>query len=182
MRKFYFLGLAGLALAAWASVGVAQIKRLTLDEMMSLADHVVYGEIVGSRVEKRDDPVDGPDLYFTTLTLQGTLLDTDNPITVNVSYFGGFIGDDGVYNSEAPSADDTKVGNKIVAFYRWNENMGGGFASDQLCAMHGGLYRTAEGPSGAVALGRGDGYALTKNMKVDALKSAVQTIRKEQKR
>lgn len=182
MKKAISYGLAGLILAASASLGIAQIKRLTLPEMVGIADKAVYGQILGSRVFKVDHPIDGPDLYFTTLTIQGQVLDDDTPTTVDVTFHGGFIGEQGVYNSEAPAADDVKIGNTVVAFYRWTDNMGGDVRANTLCAAHGGIYRTAEGPSGTTVLGRGDGYAITANTKVDALSASIKTIRAEAKK
>ena len=39
----------------------------------------------------------------------------------DVTFQGGFIDEEhGVYNSEAPVADDVKIGNRVVAFYKWS--------------------------------------------------------------
>ena len=157
---------------------MAQIKAYTLDEMVGEADQAVHGQIVASRVFRVDHAVDGPELYFTTLTIQGTLLADGTAVTVDVTYNGGFISEDeGVFNSEAPIADDVKIGNRIVAFYKWSDNLGGDVAGNALMASHGGLYRTVEGPSDSVVLGRGEGYALAFNTKVGDLDRAIRTIR-----
>ncbi len=50
-------------------------------------------------------------------------------------------------------------------------------AGNALMAAHGGLYRTVQSPGDAVVLGRGEGYALTHNIKVGDLDRAIQTIR-----
>ena len=182
MKKLYPLALGTLVLAITGTLGVAQIKAYTLDEMVGEADQAVHGQIVGSRVFRVDHAIDGPELYFTTLTIQGTLLADGTAVTVDVTYNGGFISEDeGVFNSEAPIADDVKIGNRIVAFYKWSDNLGGDVAGNALMASHGGLYRTVEGPSDAVVLGRGEGYAVRNNVSVSDLESAVRRIRLDRK-
>jgi hypothetical protein len=165
----------GLALGAlFLPLTRAQIERLTLDEMIAKTDNAVLAEITGQKVFRVDDPVDGPELYYTTLTLQGRSLEDGKPITVDVTYPGGFIDEEhGAHNSEAPSADDVKVGNTVVAFYRWSDNMGGGVAANALYASHGGLFRTVASPTGKVVLGRGEGYAIESNKSVANLESAI---------
>ena len=39
-----------------------------------------------------------------------------------------------MHNSEAPSADDVRIGNRVVAFYKWIDNMGGDLAGNALYA------------------------------------------------
>ena len=104
----------------------------------------------------------------------------DGCAVVDVTFPGGFIdAENGAHNSEAPSSDDTQVGNVIVAFYKWSDNMGGDVAANALYASHGGLFRTVDGPSGTVVLGRGEGYAIDNNIKVSTLRTAVQNLENE---
>ena len=181
-RKILLPGLVALALGMAGSLGLAQIKRFTLDEMIAATDNTVFGEIVAQRVFRVDHAIDGPELYFTTLTIEGHSLNDDTPLTVDVTYHGGFINEEeGVYNSEAPSADDVKLGNRVVVFYEWTDNMGGGVAANALVASHGGLFRSLDGPSGATVLGRGDGYAVDRNVKLADLKHAVSKLHKAKK-
>ncbi|MCZ6782521.1 MAG: hypothetical protein O7G30_04340, partial [Proteobacteria bacterium] len=56
------------ALAGFLPLALAQIERLTLEQMVSKTDNAVVAEIVGKRVFVVDHPIDGPELYFTTLT------------------------------------------------------------------------------------------------------------------
>ena len=177
MRKIHLFGLSALVLGLAGTAGLAQIKELTLPEMVADTDNAIYGEIVGSHVFRIDHPVDGPELYFTTLTLEGTSMVDGTPLTVDVTYMGGFIDEEnGVWNSEAPSADDVKIGNQVVAFYKWQDNMGGDVAANALYAMHGGLFRTVDGPRGTVVLGRGNGYAVNKNIKLTDLDKAITSL------
>ncbi len=179
MSKTRFLGPAAAALALLGAVGLSQIKEMTLPEMVAEADHAVYGEITASRVFVVDHPVDGPELYFTTITIEGRLVGKDTPVTVDVTFQGGFIDEEhGVHNSEAPVADDVKIGNRVVAFYKWLDDMGGGVAANALMCAHGGIFRTMDGPRGTVVLGRGKGYAVSSNRTIETLDTQVRSLDK----
>ena len=173
------LGLTALGVALLAGLGMTQIERLDLAQMVAKTDGAVAGTIVGTETVRIDDPVDGPELYFTHLLVQGTSLYSGAPETVAVTFAGGFISPtEGVHNSEAPSAADTRVGNQVVVFYQWSDNMGGQMASNALYASHGGLYRVASGRNGQqVVLGRGDGYAIDANRPLPTLQAQIATLR-----
>jgi hypothetical protein len=150
--------------------------------MVEKADNAVFGTIVNKQVIRINHPVDGPELYFTTLTIEGQSLRDDKALTVDVTFAGGFIDEEhGVNNSEAPSADDTRIGNSVVAFYKWSDNLGGQLAGNGLYASHGGLYRTFESRGRTVVQGRGEGYAIEQNVEHSALKSQVGSIVKAPK-
>ena len=170
--------LTGAALAIAGVVGLAQIERLDLPKMVEKADNAVVGKITQREVIVIEDhPVDGPELYFTHLTIEGRSLVDDTPQTVVVTYPGGWIdAERGVNNSEAPSADEVRIGNEIVAFYKWSDNMGGDLAANALYASHGGLYRVAKAPGGKVVLGKGEGYAVEGNIALGELDQRVTTI------
>jgi len=170
------LVLAGLGAA---SIARAQIKSFTLEEMVQTADQAVFGQIVDSRVTKVVSPDDGTDNYFTTLTLQGVSLNDQQPITVDVTFRGGFINEtEGVFNSEAPAADDVAIGKRVVVFYRWADDIGGGMAANAIVAAHGGIYRTVETARGAAVLGRGEGYAIRNNRYVEQLAESIRVLAK----
>jgi hypothetical protein len=87
---------------------------------------------------------------------------------------GGWIDEThGSFNSEAPSADDTKVGNKVVCFYKHVENMGGDFAGNVIYTWHGGIYRTFERKNDTIVQGRGDGYAISNNVMLSDLQAQI---------
>jgi hypothetical protein len=172
----------GGAIALAAGAFTAQIERLDLASMVAKTDNSVYAEIVAKRVIRVDDPVDGPELYYTILTLDGTSLRNGQSVRVDVTFPGGFINEkEGVHNSEAPSADDIKIGNRVVAFYKWSNNMGGQVRGNALYASHGGIYRTSDSPKGAMVLGRGEGYAVNKNLALADLATAVRSLATEKK-
>ena len=70
------------------------------------------------------------------------------------------------------------VGNKVVAFYGWIDNMGGDVAGNALWASHGGLYQVAAIGSREVVLGKGEGYAVASNWDLPKLDREVQRLSK----
>jgi hypothetical protein len=171
-----FLPFASLlaALVATAAPSAAQVERLNLEQMVARADDAIYGTITEKHVIRIDHPKDGPELYFTSLTIEGRSLRSDRPLTVTVWFGGGFVdATHGVWNSEAPKADDQKVGNRIVAFYKWVSNMGGDHSGNALYAWHAGLFRTFEATKGVIVQGRGDGYAIQFNVTLADLRQQI---------
>ena len=174
------LVLAAGALLAACALGTAQIERLTLQQMVVKTDGAVAGEITKKEVIVIDHPVDGPELYYTHMTIAGRSLVDGEQTTVVVTFAGGFIDEEhGVWNSEAPSDEDTKLGNQVVAFWSHTTNMGGDLEANALHAAHGGLYRTVEGRKGKVVLGQGDGYAVDNNVALSALDTQITQLDKD---
>ena len=167
--------------ASFGTLGVhAQVRSLDLSEMVAVSDRGVYGQIVSKRVS-RVDAADGRVLYFTTMTIEGRHLSDGTPVRIDVSYPGGFVSEEeGYWHSESPGNEETRVGSHIVAFYKWFNGMGEAHATNWLYANHGGLYQTVEGPKGSMVLGRGQGYAVSKNVRVTDLEASVKQIRAEQ--
>ena len=172
--------LAVPALVVGAALGTAQIERLDLRQMVDKTDNAVLGTITAKQVFRVDHPVDGPELYFTRMTIQGKSLYDGSDLTAEVTFAGGFVSpNEGVHNSEAPSASDTRIGNSVVAFYKWTDNMGGDVAGNALYAAHGGLFRVAKVGSDQVVLGRGEGYAVARNVRAPALAADIEKLRKQ---
>ena len=170
------------AILGSAALGIAQIERLDLPTMLQKADDAVFGTITHSEVIRIDHPVDGPELYYTHITIEGRSLSTGEAVSKVVTFHGGFIDEEnGVYNSESPSADDVRMGSDVVAFYSWTDNMGGDLAANALYAGHGGVYRTVKGRKGTIVLGRGEGYAVSKNTLLTDLDTEVSRLTKEQR-
>ena len=165
-----------LALLLLATPLWAQVVRLDLAGLVRRTDDAVYGEVVARRVFRVLDE-GGEPLYFTELTLEGRSIDDGRSIVVDVVYPGGVLEDgEGVWNSEAPEPADTAEGERVVVFYRWCDDLGGGVAGNVPYALHGGVYRTVKGPKGPVVLGRGEGYAVRDNVLVDHLDAAVTAV------
>ena len=164
--KARLLTVAGLLAAT--SIGLAQIERLDLAQMMAKADGALVGKIVKNEVFRTDVPT--KEMYFTRLTIEGRDLVNSVAKTIEVVYPGGFISrEEGSFNSEAPHADDVKVGNEVVIFHRYEDNIGNGVSAHSIYAWHGGLYRVMDTRTGKIVLGRGDGYAISSNRKLDDL-------------
>lgn len=162
------------AVAAAAPPVRASIERLDLPTMVAKADGAVEGVITRRRVVRIDDVKDGPELYFTLITIEGRSLADGAPLTVEVVHAGGFVdARHGVFNSEAPAADDTRIGNRVVAFYKRSANVGGGLAGNALYAAHGGIYRTFQAAKGVIVQGRGAGYAVNGNVELATLRARV---------
>ena len=170
------------ALVAVTALGTAQIERLNLNQMVAKTDNSVLGEITKKEVIRVDHPTDGPELYYTRMTVSGRSLVNGAEQTVVITFPGGFVDDEnGVWNSEAPSDADTQIGNEVVAFYKWSDNMGGDVKGNALYASHGGLFRTIAGRKGTVVQGRGDGYAIANNIKLSALDTQITAIDQAQR-
>lgn len=168
---------SALALTVCGAIGAAQIERLDMDQMVAKTDNTVVGEIVASKVFRVNDPVDGPDLFYTTITIKGRSLVDGKVLEIPVTFPGGFINrEEGVHNSEAPAADEIRIGNEVVAFYKWSDNMGGQVAGNALYASHGGIYRVVQSGGEYVALGKGQGYAIAKNWKLKQLDAEISRI------
>jgi len=96
-----------------------------------------------------------------------------------VTFPGGFVNEnEGVWNSEAPTADEIRIGNRVVAFYGWVDNMGGDVAGHALWASHGGLYQVAGSAAKQVVLGKGEGYAISSNWELDKLDQEITRLTK----
>ncbi|MBI5363382.1 MAG: hypothetical protein HZA53_09390 [Planctomycetes bacterium] len=163
-----------LSVAVAAPSARASIERLDLPTMVAKSDGAVEGLITRRRVVRIDDAKDGPELYFTLITIEGRSLVDGTALTVEVLHAGGFVdARHGVFNSEAPAADDTRIGNRVVAFYKRSENVGGGLAGNALYAAHGGLYRTFQAAKGVIVQGRGAGYAVSANVELSVLRAQV---------
>lgn len=182
-RTAALLSLLALAVTGAAGVARAQIERLDLATMVARVDDALVGTIREREVVRVDHPLDGDELYFTHLLVEGRSLLTGEAKEVLVTYPGGFVDDEhGVHNSEAPTEDDVRLGNRVVVFYAWSDNLGGGLAGNALYASHGGLYRTVEGRRDAVVLGRGEGYAIDRNVALGGLDRETRRLARERAR
>ena len=179
MQRRLPIVLAAAGLALCAAIGSAQIEHLDLGQMVQRTDSAVRGKIVASEVIRIDHPTDGPELYFTHLTVEGTSLYTGEAATTVVTFPGGFITpEQGVHNSEAPTADETALGREVIVFSKHTQNMGGDLEANALYASHGGIYQVVEARGKEVALGKGEGYAISANIAVSDLKSKIGALLK----
>ena len=171
-----------LSTTALGMRAMPEIERLDLDTMVARTDGCVLGKITARRAFRVDSPVDGDELYFTALTIDGVSVPDGKPIVVEVIHLGGFVSeDDGVWNSEAPTEEETRVGRRVLAFYKWIDDIGGGVRGNKLYAEHGGLYRTFQSGSKTIVQGRGEAYALRQNLSSTDLAKRVAAARAKKK-
>lgn len=176
------LAASALALVAGNHVQ-AKIVRVDLEGMVAATDDAVVGTIVDRQVFRVDHPIDGPELYYTTLTVEGESLRSGLDRRVDVTFPGGFIdADNGVWNSEAPHVDEIQLGRRVVVFSNWSDNLGGDVAAHALYASHGGIYTTFEGRQGVVVQGKGEGYAIPQNVTVEQLRVDIQQYAQAQQK
>ena len=178
MKASFTLLLGAAALLTFGAASHAQIERLNLDQMVQRTDDGVLGRIVSKEVFRVDHPIDGPELYYTSMLIQGQSLKSGEETEIVVTFPGGWIDrENGVDNSEAPTADETRIGREVLAFHKWTDNMGGDVSGNGLYASHGGLYTTFLNRKGnTVVQGRGPGYAIERNVSYTTLKSQVSRI------
>jgi len=178
--SFFFLSAALVCSALLSAPSNAKIKALTLPEMVDIADDAVVGQITQRDVFRIDHPVDGPELYYTTLSVQGRSLVDGSEQAVEVTFAGGFIdASNGVFNSEAPEEHEVAVGKEVVIFHRFIKNMGGDVSGQGLMAAHGGIYAVNANAKGEqIVLGRGVGYAISDNVRLDVLDQEITLLSK----
>ena len=171
----------GAGLLATSGVARAKVVALDLPAMMQVCDGAIHGTIQQRQVFRIDHPIDGPELFYTTITVSGRSLVNGSEARVEMTFPGGFItAEEGVYNSESPFEQEVKIGNEIVAFYDWTENMGGDVRGNGLVAAHGGLYQVEENRLGqSIVRGRGPGYAVSSNLRLEELDSEITRLGEE---
>lgn len=174
-RLILSLLLVACGVALSGTPTTAKIKAMTLEEMVRTMDDAVVGKIVHSHSFRVDHPVDGPELYYTTITVEGRSLADGQPKTADVTFLGGFIDEtNGTFNSESPSMQETELGTEVVVFHLWTPNIGGDVACHALIGGHGGLFPVVRNRDGqSIVLGRGQGYPVSNNVPLAELDEQV---------
>ena len=183
MKPLSKLLAGGVGALLIGTLATAKVESLTLEQMVQKTDDAVFGTIVDQEVIRIDHPVDGPELYYTTLYVEGRSLVDGQPRSAAVTFAGGWIdANNGAWNSEAPSVDETALGNQVVVFHKWTDNMGGDVAAHSIYAAHGGLYPTFESLNGTIVQGRGEGYAVSSNIRLSQLDERITAIAERQEK
>jgi len=162
-------------LVAVAGTAAAAIERLDLKQMVAKSEGAVVGEIRDSYVTAHEIP-DAGILLFTHLRVVGMDLYSGAEADVTVSFVGGELDGFAKYSSEQPTAAESRPGNKVVAFYKSDETMGG-VGMNALYAAHGGIFSVLSGPRGDVVLGKGEGYAVETNVLLEPLRAQAAALR-----
>jgi hypothetical protein len=157
------LGLALVALPA-----VASIKALTLSELMGITTDVAHVRILDKQSFPLDWPFEGA--VYTRLTVEGTSLRTQQPVSTQVVFLGSHDPKDQYGTSEMPTLQDTRVGNDVVLFYFKNPDMPG--RMNQVFDLSG-VYRVEQTFGAPVVIGKGEGFAFPENVKLDDARAQV---------
>ena len=91
MKASFTLLLGATALLTLGAASHAQIERLNLNQMVQKTDDGVIGRIISKEVFRVDHPIDGPELYYTSMTVQGRTLKGDKETQIVVTFPGGWI-------------------------------------------------------------------------------------------
>lgn len=153
-----------LAVAAIAVLPLgAAIKAMTLKELMEITTDVVQAKIVGKDTLTMDRPYEGA--VYTQLHIQGVSLRTGEKVDQVVVFHGSHDLGERYVISEQPELQDVRVGSEGVFF----------IADETLPVAHhllhnwASVYRVERGFGEPVVMGKGEGSAFEKNVKlVDA--------------
>ncbi|HET6204147.1 MAG TPA: hypothetical protein VFI25_15250 [Planctomycetota bacterium] len=161
---------AGAFLLLGGAAAFADVMALDLKTMVQkYADVAVVGAV--EAVTYSEFPLDdGSPAAYTNLVVKGESLYTGKPETVTASFVGGYIGGDRIYSSEEPTAVETQVGRRVVVFSSpWPST--GNAPPRCLVAQHAGIFLVQPGPQGEVVLGKGEGFAIARNVLLKDLQS-----------
>ncbi len=162
--------LGGLALAVLV-LGTSSVERLDLRRMVERTDGAIAGRIVSTWTTWNPTEVSEARI-FTHLRIVGEDLYTGKRADTVVSFFGGAYDGQVQWHPDMPTAADTKVGTRVLAFAKWHPTMGG-IGMRSIYACFAGLFRLEAGPRGEVVIGRGEGFAVERNVPLAELRAQV---------
>jgi len=159
--------------------GSACIEELDLAQMISKTDSAVHGTITDVRTV-RFVPEGDDRLIYTILTIEGEDLYTGNAMTAEAAFLGGTFEDDSMTVTSMPAPSEYRIGNDVVVFRGAVEGWGPEIDHAVYAAM-GGIFRTFDTKNGTVVLGKGEGTAIDKNIRVSNLKNAISNLQEAQR-
>jgi hypothetical protein len=168
--KLHHLLLAGAASLVLIQAGRACIEELDLTQMVAKTDAAVCGTITNVRTVRYAPPGDDR-LIYTLLTVEGTDLYTGQPRSIEAAFLGGTYQGDSMMVTSMPAPDEYRLGNDVVVFSAPVEGWGPEVDRCVYAAM-GGIYRVISGRKGEVVLGKGEGFAVSGNMRLADLQAA----------
>lgn len=171
LRRFVPL-LPLLVLAPAASARV--VEWLDLPKMVGKTNAAVAGTIVD--VTGAEVTMNGVSEIVTRVTVRGENLYTGREEEIVVTFLGGRTRDKESWCAESPSSRETRVGTRALVFSK-SCRTAEGMDYNSLYAGFGGLFRVEGGPRGDVVLGRGEGFAVEKNVRVADLRERISAIR-----
>ncbi|MCB9897849.1 MAG: hypothetical protein H6825_07595 [Planctomycetes bacterium] len=162
MRLSKWAGALAVAAIVALPLGAA-IKAMSLKELMEITSDVVQARIVGKDTLTIDRPYEGA--IYTQLHIQGVSLRTGEKVDEMVVFHGSHDLGEAYTISEQPELQDVRVGGEAV-FFIANETEP---VEHHLLHGLGNVYRIERGFGEPVVIGKGEGFAFVKNVKlVDA--------------
>lgn len=170
MRKTLWLASA-LTGAVLAGGAYACIEALDLNKMVARTDVAVRGTITSVRSVQYTPPGDDRQIY-TLIRVEGEDLYTGQPQTVEAAFLGGTHRGESWLVTSMPAPSEYRVGNKVVAFTAPVSDWG---PEIQRClyASYGGIFREIATRGGPVVLGKGEGFAIEGNMRIEELRAGI---------
>ena len=169
--KLNHLLIAGVASLALVQVGRACIEELTLAQMVAKTDAAVRGTITDVRTVRFTPPGDDR-LIFTILTVEGTDIYTGQARTLNAAFLGGTYQGESMMVTSMPAPSEYRLGNQVLVFSGPVEGWGPEIERCVYASM-GGIYREIASKQGPIFLGKGEGFALDRNVRLADLQLAV---------
>lgn len=170
---------ATAALLLLVQGGNACIEELDLKMMVSKTDVSVHGTITNVRTVKFT-PVNDDRLIYTILTIEGTNLYDNSPLTVDAAFLGGTFEGESMMVTSMPAPSEYRLGNDVVVFSGKVEGWGPEVDRCVYASM-GGIFRTVDSRNGKVVLGKGKGFAVENNQLISGLISNIAQVNKEAK-
>jgi hypothetical protein len=169
--KLHRILIAGAACLALVPVGRACIEELDLAKMVAKTDAAVRGTITDVRTVRYTPPGDDR-LIFTVLTVEGTDLYTGQARTIEAAFLGGVHQGDSMMVTSMPAPSEYRLGNQVLLFSAPVEGWGPEVDRCVYAAM-GGIFREVAAKQGAVVLGKGEGFAVERNVRLADLQTAI---------
>ncbi|MDG1405300.1 MAG: hypothetical protein P8L98_07075 [Planctomycetota bacterium] len=170
---------ASAAILLLMQAGNACIEELDLQKMISKTDVAVQGTITDVRTVKYT-PENDDRLIYTILTIEGTSLYDNSPITVDTAFLGGTFEGESMMVTSMPAPSEYRLGNDVVVFSGTVQGWGPDIDRCVYASM-GGIFRTIDSRKGAVVLGKGKGFAIEGNQLVSTLISDIAKATSEAK-
>lgn len=169
--KLKNLLIAGAASLALVQVGRACIEELDLAKMVAKTDAAVRGTITDVRTVRYTPPGDDRAIY-TILTVEGTDIYTGLARTIHAAFLGGTYKGDSMMVTSMPAPSEYRLGSQVLVFSAPVEGWGPEIDRCVYASM-GGIFREISSKQGPVYLGKGEGFALSSNVRLTDLQVAV---------
>mgnify|MGYP003980805229 CR=1 FL=1 len=168
---------AGALLLAGAAI--ACIEPLDLGKMMSRTDTAVLGEITQVRTVLHN-PENEDRMIYTIVTVQGEDIYTGQARTLEAAFLGGTYQGDSMLVTSMPAPSEYQLGKKVLTFGAAVSDWGSEI-NHAMYASYGGLFQTVATNNGVVVLGKGQDFAIEKNIALPTLRKQISKIKFENK-